>query len=55
MVQQDPMEGQSIQNKPIRSTLVPSVCTTLANTAKDFLWGVITDTFLSAKEKYESQ
>lgn len=55
MVQQDPMEEQPIQNKPIQSTLVPSECTTLANTAKDFVWGVIPATFLLAKEKYGSQ
>lgn len=53
MVQQDRMEEQSIQNKPIQSTLVPSVFTTLANTAEDFLWGVIPDTFLLAEENMD--
>lgn len=49
------MEEQSIQNKPVQSTLVPNVCTTLASTAKDLVWAVIPDTFLLAKEKYGSQ
>lgn len=46
------MEEQSIQNKLIQSSLVPSVGTTLANTAKDFLQGVIPNTFFELRRKW---